>query len=175
MKSIFFHNSLFLHRRNKYNDFRCFLFNLENMIRRHISNSLWPPFDPGRQSYSNTKYAAFTRQLHISKLLLCTNHNTQAGFILVSEKFVLGQQVLGQQIHSWEVTREWGKINALLKKKGKMKEKGEKKGKQTLFWYYFELQKRLMNRKTKQRLMYCMLLQLSMQSRVFFPCIKYFF
>lgn len=35
-----------------------------------------------------------------------------------------------------------------------MKEKGEKKGKQTLFWYYFELQKRLMNRKTKQRLMY---------------------
>lgn len=58
------------------------------MIRRHISNSLGPPFDPGRQSYSNTKYAAFTRQLHISKLLLCTNHNTQAGFILVSEKFV---------------------------------------------------------------------------------------
>lgn len=85
------------------------------------------------------------------------------------------KSLCGQQIHSWEVTREWGKINALLKKKGKMKEKGEKKGKQTLFWYYFELQKRLMNRKTKQRLMYCMLLQLSMQSRVFFPCIKYFF
>lgn len=42
-------------------------------------------------------------------------------------------------------------------KKKKRKNEGErrkKKGKQTLFWYYFELQKRLMNRKTKQRLMY---------------------
>lgn len=149
MKSIFFHNSLFLHRRNKYNDFRCFLFNLENMIRRHISNSLGPPFDPGRQSYSNTKYAAFTRQLHISKLLLCTNHNTQAGFILVSEKFVGATNTL---LRGNKGVR---KDKRFIKKKRKNEgERRKKKGKQTLFWYYFELQKRLMNRKTKQRLMY---------------------
>lgn len=94
------------------------------MIRRHISNSLWPPFDPGRQSYSNTKYAAFTRQLHISKLLLCTNHNTQAGFILVSEKFVGATNILLRGNKGVRKDKCFIK-----KKKGKMKEKGEKKGK----------------------------------------------
>lgn len=98
------------------------------MIRRHISNSLGPPFDPGRQSYSNTKYAAFTRQLHISKLLLCTNHNTQAGFILVSEKFVGATNTLLRGNKGVRKDKRFIK-----KKKGKTKEKGEKKRENRLY------------------------------------------